>query len=632
MSPVKEGNFTSMDPDPLPGGDTGNRGGGFGGSLSWGPLVIGSFPLAFQVDDKIAYAGVPLIGTGDASVRDTRVYLTYRLQYEYPKDSGNWITYDTKYGRTSHGQVSFHVGESYSPCIVKGRNDFSPYSWATAIDPRTSRFGMFMEVVSPHRSVFYDAALPPPVVGVWGGTKDGWINNYTGTPFALQLITYPIRPDNNSGFTLVNLGQKDPYTVLPLNLGANGLGAAGQPNVAMADVPFPAYEAGWTRPMATRNPGIPYYTLAFAPGMYAQNNPAASYHEGRYSLADTPSPTTNGPSYYADPDGVVRRADAAYIPPQGDYPASTPVGLPPASIQGYHNQPASLITPSLSNAKNTALLQSQSRPLLLHRPFRSVAELGYVFRDLPWKSLSFSTPESADAGLIDLFCINETESPNALVAGKINLNTAPKEVLAATVGGASVDDPKVFPEINNSGLSLSGISSSLAISIATALKSRIQDTAGLGPLVNISELVGKFQTSASIAPGISYKPNDPAHNAGVDLPAGYIDGRKSYVGFSGSEGTPTGKDLSSVFTPVSTAGAMQSFAYVKRLREAPIRALAGVGQVRVWNLMMDVVAQSGRTSQAGKFTIDGEQRYWVHLAVDRMTGQILDKQVEVVKE
>ena len=56
-------------------------------------------------------------------------------------------------------------------------------------------------------------------------------------------------------------------------------------------------------------------------------------------------------------------------------------------------------------------------------------------------------------------------------------------------------------------------------------------------------------------------------------------------------------------------------------------------------LLIDVVAQSGRYpagAAAGNFktgfVVDGEQRYWVHVAIDRMTGQVLDKQVEVVKE
>ncbi len=52
--------------------------------------------------------------------------------------------------------------------------------------------------------------------------------------------------------------------------------------------------------------------------------------------------------------------------------------------------------------------------------------------------------------------------------------------------------------------------------------------------------------------------------------------------------------------------------------------------------MLDVVAQSGRFPATGAsfndFSVQGEQRYWVHLAIDRLTGEVLDKQVEVVKE
>ena len=52
--------------------------------------------------------------------------------------------------------------------------------------------------------------------------------------------------------------------------------------------------------------------------------------------------------------------------------------------------------------------------------------------------------------------------------------------------------------------------------------------------------------------------------------------------------------------------------------------------------MIDVVAQSGRfpssASALDKFIVEGEQRYWVHVAIDRLTGQVLDQQVEVVQE
>ena len=29
---------------------------------------------------------------------------------------------------------------------------------------------------------------------------------------------------------------------------------------------------------------------------------------------------------------------------------------------------------------------------------------------------------------------------------------------------------------------------------------------------------------------------------------------------------------------------------------------------------------------------EGEQHYWVHVAIDRFTGQVIDKQIEVVNE
>jgi hypothetical protein len=51
--------------------------------------------------------------------------------------------------------------------------------------------------------------------------------------------------------------------------------------------------------------------------------------------------------------------------------------------------------------------------------------------------------------------------------------------------------------------------------------------------------------------------------------------------------------------------------------------------------MIDVIAQTGRypqgTTNPANFVVEGEQRYWVHIAIDRFTGQVLDKQVEVVK-
>jgi hypothetical protein len=76
---------------------------------------------------------------------------------------------------------------------------------------------------------------------------------------------------------------------------------------------------------------------------------------------------------------------------------------------------------------------------------------------------------------------------------------------------------------------------------------------------------------------------------------------------------------------------------VKAQREVVARAASSVSQSRVWNLLIDVVAQSGHykpnaTSLPNDFVVEGEQHYWVHVAIDRFTGQVIDKQIEVVNE
>jgi len=75
----------------------------------------------------------------------------------------------------------------------------------------------------------------------------------------------------------------------------------------------------------------------------------------------------------------------------------------------------------------------------------------------------------------------------------------------------------------------------------------------------------------------------------------------------------------------------------KTQRESIARALGEVDQTRTWNLLIDVIAQSGRyppnaTSLTNGFVVQGEQRYWVHVTIDRFTGKVIDKQIEVVNE
>ena len=51
------------------------------------------------------------------------------------------------------------------------------------------------------------------------------------------------------------------------------------------------------------------------------------------------------------------------------------------------------------------------------------------------------------------------------------------------------------------------------------------------------------------------------------------------------------------------------------------RALAEVGQTRTWNLMIDVIAQTGHYGPNAQnltdFIPEGEKRYWLHIALAR---------------
>jgi hypothetical protein len=71
-------------------------------------------------------------------------------------------------------------------------------------------------------------------------------------------------------------------------------------------------------------------------------------------------------------------------------------------------------------------------------------------------------------------------------------------------------------------------------------------------------------------------------------------------------------------------------------RESIARALTEVGQTRTWGLLIDIVAQSGRYPSTAAiledFVVEGEKRYWLHVAIDRFTGEIIDQQLEAVYE
>jgi hypothetical protein len=62
-------------------------------------------------------------------------------------------------------------------------------------------------------------------------------------------------------------------------------------------------------------------------------------------------------------------------------------------------------------------------------------------------------------------------------------------------------------------------------------------------------------------------------------------------------------------------------AWTKEQKEAIARSLAEMGQARTWNLMIDVIAQTGKGAPGetdfAKFIVEGEKRYWLHIALGR---------------
>jgi hypothetical protein len=298
--------------------------------------------------------------------------------------------------------------------------------------------------------------------------------------------------------------------------------------------------------------------------------------------------------------------------------ANTTVGLPLATTVNYT---------SGSTNYGAGANQSQSRPIILHRPYRSVAELGYVFSNTPYKNIDFSTPESPYSALLDIFCINEDYRPDVVAAGRVDLNTKQAPVLQALLAGAYRDaENSLSPVPSGAAASLT---SSEAVAISQALVKRtsvggtnpsVSSLSTPQPLSNIGDLVGRWINGTTV--GTASTP---------------IDGASSYDGFSADLSNNGGLYQGSSAT-ISQTSPLPSGNYniIKRFRESTMRALSDAGQAGTWNLLIDVVAQSGHyppnASSLSNFLVEGERRYWVHVSIDRSTGQVIDENIEPVNE
>jgi Tfp pilus assembly protein PilX len=535
-------------------------------------FLAGSGPVAWSatvpqqgIDANNPATAMPGIVEATSAYSPTTITgITYRLQYLDP--SGVWSTYDEKY--TDYLRANSYNNGTF---WTDSNRTFNSYNAKTAdniigteigemcFDPRTSRFGMDYVGPNGYRGAGF-SQFPlrqniPKIGWAAGSSTSG--PAFTGAISQLALATQ--RPDDDGGFSFS---------------GGNFTAQSGPTAL------------GWF-PSSTAKEVI-------QPGMFAQNNPAEASTPSNMAQVTLDAQKVGGTlnQYYADADGVIRRAMGGYVPTTSANPATPPAsgqpsGLPLKTAHDY------------SGATPTPNSEISSRPVLLNRAFRSAADLGVVFSGTPWKNLDVNTPESGATALLDVFSVGGTYDPNGMVAGKVDLNTRQPHVLQAIISGAFAD------ELNPANSTMAPpLSPTDALTISTALYNHTSSSAaGAGPLSNLCDLVGKW--SSPVPAGASF------------------DGSQSYAGFSGTELT-------------TALNAEPTEQRISRFREAGIRALASSGQTRVWNLMIDLVAQTGRypasASSLNNFLVEGEQRYWVHLAIDRFTGQVIDKQIEVVKE
>ena len=206
---------------------------------------------------------------------------------------------------------------------------------------------------------------------------------------------------------------------------------------------------------------------------------------------------------------------------------------------------------------------------MLNRPFRNVGEFGYAYKGPGTQTIDFANSTSTDGPILDLFTYNTAP----IRAGIANLNTANPAVIAALIKSTVTAAPTASP---------AGITAA--------------NNAAASPTPNPTLGVIGHSTLGTL--------NNPAI------------GRADIVRLTAAAGTSIGSS--------------------DEQKETVARALAETTQTRTWVLLIDVIAQSGRyPPSAGAlkdFVVEGEKRYWLHIAIDRFTGDIVDQQLESVSE
>ena len=227
-------------------------------------------------------------------------------------------------------------------------------------------------------------------------------------------------------------------------------------------------------------------------------------------------------------------------------------------------------------------------PIVLNHAFSNPGDIGYGLRPEyaanRFQRLDFHTA-NPNASILDFFTYNPVDH-NYPRLGVVNLNTKHVPVLAAVLQNALKKDvdtatlPNPFPTV----------APSEATAAAQAIVNATNPDVG-GTRATSRADIGRLTAAAA--------------------------GAISTAGFAAGEET-------------------------EKVPEVIARALSEVGQARTWNLMIDVIAQTGRYKpnapdlSGSNFIVEGEKRCWLHVALGRdlLNGQVdvLGTQLEVVNE
>jgi hypothetical protein len=233
----------------------------------------------------------------------------------------------------------------------------------------------------------------------------------------------------------------------------------------------------------------------------------------------------------------------------------------------YHSDNPHRPTPAPTPGPNTQVI---------NHAFATVGEFGYGINtsDATLPTLKFwdssANPPFQYAPMLDFFSYNPISSAYPR-AGIVNLYTRNAPVIAAILSRTLVKDPGPTPGPSPTPV----VSAADAMTAANAIVSETQRVLAGNPTYGSVQ-----QTDLTRA----------------------IAGRLSKAAFD----------------------AVPNLATSDETKNTAARALAEMGQTRTWNLFIDVIAQTGRyapgttdITQANKFTVEGEKRYWLHVALGR---------------